>query len=71
MLRHLLAVHLEYAGAAATDGRYFGPDALAGKQSNWVPTDPKGKFELMFRLYAPTKALFEKAWTLPDVEKVD
>ncbi|KAB1072516.1 DUF1254 domain-containing protein [Methylobacterium planeticum] len=24
----------------------------------------------MFRLYAPTKALFEKAWTLPDVERV-
>ena len=24
----------------------------------------------MFRLYAPTKALFEKAWTLPDVEQV-
>jgi hypothetical protein len=25
---------------------------------------------MMFRLYAPTKALFDKAWTLPDVEKV-
>jgi len=24
----------------------------------------------MFRLYAPTKALFDKAWKLPDVEKV-
>jgi hypothetical protein len=50
---------------------YFGPEAPAGKESNWVPTDPKRKFELMFRLYAPTKALFEKAWTLPDVEKVN
>jgi len=28
------------------------------------------KFELMVRFYAPTKALFEKAWKLPDVEKV-
>jgi hypothetical protein len=27
-------------------------------------------FELMFRLYAPTKALFDKAWALPDVEEV-
>jgi hypothetical protein len=26
--------------------------------------------ELMFRLYAPTKALFDNAWKLPDVEKV-
>jgi len=24
----------------------------------------------MFRLYAPTKALFEKKWRLPDVELV-
>jgi hypothetical protein len=25
---------------------------------------------LMFRAYAPTKALFEKTWVLPDVERV-
>ena len=49
---------------------YFGPKAPAGQDSNWVPTDPARKFELMFRLYAPTKALFEKTWVLPDVEKV-
>jgi hypothetical protein len=49
---------------------YFSPKAPAGKESNWVPTDPARKFELMFRLYAPTKALFEKAWKLPDVEQV-
>src|SRR5262245_8272521 len=49
---------------------YFGPTPPAGKDSNWVPTDPARKFELMFRAYAPTKALFEKTWVLPDVEKV-
>ena len=49
---------------------FFGPKAPAGKESNWVPTDPARKFELMFRLYAPTKALFDKAWKLPDVEKI-
>ncbi len=49
---------------------YFGPKAPAGNESNWVPTDPARKFELMVRFYAPTKALFEKAWKLPDVEKV-
>ncbi|WP_025602065.1 DUF1254 domain-containing protein [Burkholderia sp. WSM2230] len=49
---------------------YFGPSAPAGKESNWVPTDPARQFELMFRLYAPTKALFDKQWQLPDVEKV-
>jgi hypothetical protein len=49
---------------------YFGPKAPAGKESNWVPTDPARKFELMFRLYAPKKEFFDKAWKLPDVEKV-
>jgi hypothetical protein len=47
---------------------YFGPAALAGKESNWVPTDPKRGFELMFRLYAPKKEFFDKVWVLPDVE---
>jgi len=49
---------------------FFGPKAQAAKETNWVPTDPERRFELMFRFYAPTKALFDKAWTLPDVEKV-
>jgi hypothetical protein len=49
---------------------YFGSKAPAGQDSNWIPTDPARKFELMFRLYAPTKALFDKAWALPDAEKV-
>jgi len=48
---------------------YFGPRPFAARESNWVPTDPARKFELMFRLYAPTKPLFDKAWRLPDVEK--
>src|SRR5262249_1021271 len=37
---------------------WLGPRAPAGKESNWVPTDPRRNFELMFRLYAPTQALF-------------
>ncbi len=32
---------------------YFGPKPAAGLESNWVPTDPIGKFELLFRLYGP------------------
>jgi len=50
---------------------YFGPTAPAGKESNWVPTEPGRKFELMFRAYAPTKALMEKTWVLPDVAKAE
>ncbi|MBV4358830.1 DUF1254 domain-containing protein [Pinibacter aurantiacus] len=49
---------------------YFAPQSPAGKQSNWVPTDSKGQFEVLFRLYGPEKALFEKNWKLGDIEKV-
>ena len=49
---------------------YFGPKAPVGKESNWVPTDPKRQFELMFRLYGPKKELFEKTWKLPDVKEM-
>lgn len=49
---------------------FLGPKAPRGKDANWIPTDPKRDFELMFRLYAPTKALFEKSWVLSDVEAV-
>jgi hypothetical protein len=48
---------------------YFGPSAPAGKEANWVPTDPARKFELMARFYAPKKEFFDKVWKLPDVEK--
>jgi hypothetical protein len=48
---------------------YFGPKAPSGKESNWVPTDSNGKFEILFRLYGPQKPLFDKSWKLPDVEK--
>jgi hypothetical protein len=49
---------------------YFGPRAPAGKESNWVPTDPSREFELMARFYAPKKEFFDKVWKLPDVEEV-
>jgi len=49
---------------------YFAPKAPAGKESNWIPTDPNGQFEVLFRLYGPEKALFEKTWKLGDIEKV-
>lgn len=49
---------------------YLGPKAPAGQESNWIPTDPARKFELMFRLYGPKKEFFEKTWALPDVERI-
>jgi len=49
---------------------FLAPKAPKGRDTNWIPTDPKRDFELMFRLYAPTKALFDKTWTLSDAERV-
>jgi len=49
---------------------YFGPKAPAGKDTNWIPTNPHGAFEVLFRFYGPTKPLFDKTWVLPDIEKI-
>ena len=49
---------------------YVGAKPPAGQESNWIPTDPARKFELMFRLYGPKKELFDKVWALPDVETI-
>jgi hypothetical protein len=49
---------------------YFGSQAPAGKESNWIPTKAGGQFEVLFRFYGPEKSLFDKSWRLPDVEKV-
>jgi hypothetical protein len=50
---------------------FFGPKAPDGRESNWVPTDPNGRFEVLFRLYGPEKPFFDKKWVLPDIEKIN
>ena len=49
---------------------YFAPVAPPGLETNWIPTSVGGRFEVLFRLYGPEKPLFDKSWTLPDIEKV-
>lgn len=79
---HALVRHMDRASRASNandlatnpDGSvdvYFGPEPPAGREANWVPTDPLREFEVMFRFYAPTAALFDKSWTLPDIERID
>lgn len=78
---HALIRNLDRASRASNDTAvqknadgsvdiYFGPSAPAGKESNWVPTDPKGRFEVLFRVYGPEKAFFDKQWKLPDIEEM-
>ena len=47
---------------------YFAASAPAGKEANWVPTGRN--FEVLFRLYGPEKAFFDKQWVLPDIEEM-
>ena len=79
---HALIRNVDRAGRAsnaadlkkAADGSvdlYIGPKAPPGQDTNWIPTDPKRRFELMFRVYGPQRAFFAKKWPLPDVEKID
>jgi hypothetical protein len=79
---HALIRNMQWSSRASTNtglqknadgsvGLYFGPKAPSGKDSNWVPTDPNGKFEVLFRFYGPQKPLFDKAWKLPDIEKAN
>ena len=50
---------------------YFGPEAPAGKEANWIQTVPgKGWFSLL-RLYSPTEAWFDHTWRPGEIELVD
>ena len=39
---------------------YFGPDAPAGSEGNWVQTVPGKGWNMLFRLYGPLEPWFEK-----------
>jgi hypothetical protein len=48
---------------------YFGVNAPAGKESNWIPTSANGEFEVAFRFYGSEQRRFDETWTLPNVEE--
>jgi len=48
----------------------IGPTAPEQDAANWAPTDPTRPFEVLFRLYGPTPAFFDKTWRLPDLVRV-
>lgn len=50
---------------------WFGPQAPAGHEANWVQTNPGEGWFTYFRFYGPTEPFFDKSWALPDIEKVD
>ena len=50
---------------------YFGPKAPEGHESNWLYTQPGEKWFPWFRVYGPEKAILDKSWRLPDIERVN
>lgn len=50
---------------------YFGPNAPAGKETNWIYTAPGKAFFPAMRFYDPDKPLLDKTWKLPDIEKAE
>lgn len=49
---------------------YFGPEAPAGKEKNWVQTNPGKHWFAYMRFYGPTVAYFDKSWKMDDIVKV-
>jgi hypothetical protein len=49
---------------------YFGPEAPAGKEANWVQTVPGKGWFTIFRLYGPLDAWFDKTWKPGEMEQV-
>jgi hypothetical protein len=47
---------------------YFGPQAPAGKEPNWVQTIPGKGWNTLFRLYSPLEPWFDKTWRPGEIE---
>jgi len=47
---------------------YFSETAPAGKEKNWIKTDPDKGFFVVFRFYGPTEGYINKTWKLDDFE---
>ena len=51
---------------------YYGPTPPKGKEKNWVQTIPGQGWWVYLRFYAPSKAYFDKSWSIGgDFEKID
>jgi len=59
------------ANADGSVDLYFGPEAPAGKESNWLQTVPGKGWFCLLRLYDPTEPWFDKTWQPGEFELVD
>ena len=56
------------ANADGSIDLYFGPNAPAGQEANWIETVPGKGWFAVFRLYGPLQPWFDKTWQLNDIQ---
>ncbi len=49
---------------------WFGPKMPAGKNCNWVQTNPGKGWHMILRLYYPLEPLLNKSWEPGEIEEV-
>jgi hypothetical protein len=49
---------------------YFGPQAPAGKEKNWVQTIPGKGWNTILRLYSPLEPWFDKTWRPGEIDLI-
>jgi len=59
-----------YLRRRGSSSLYFGPNAPAGLESNWIPTMGKEPY-VWLRLYGLEEAFWNKPFKMPDVELVN
>ena len=50
---------------------YFGPEAPAGQEKNWIQTVPGKGWCAILRLYGPLEPWFDKTWRPAEIEPLD
>ena len=56
------------------DGSYdvfFGPEAPAGKEGNWLDTKPGQTWFAILRMYGPLEPWLDKTWRPSEIEPVE
>jgi len=49
---------------------FMGPTPPKGWEVNWLPSRAGQRFEALARFYGPERALFDRTWVLPDIERI-
>ena len=55
----------------AETAEYFGPQAPAGKEHNWLQTNPDKGWFVILRLYSPLQPFFDKSWRPSEIAPHD